>query len=701
MKTSMEGLGYITALLNRLYQQTDCERIVAPRYIFRGITQRHFTSSDSIKEHLKDPDYDCVHEKFDWRKFAFCHNAEADLDGSPIINDELWMKIESEYYNKIKNEFHRDLNRFIKNKHDDKDYPEQVLQFISKDERYKFLEPQYIRSGAAVRLKNMGKRTKHDYIGYIINLISELKTRYPHEYRGYSDLEILADLQHKGGASCLVDFSTNFLISLWFATQNYSSQDEMGYMFCYDVNRDAIEGDSLTILGSHKSSSSIESLINETVKSTRFSGIQFNKFWFWKPDNINNRITRQDSVFVFGIEKFKTSKPSVIVLPIPPSWKYPIQSVLKDFFGLYGETIFADADGLSSTNNKFLPVKPQTQYFYEDRIFSKVSNCGKFDFHLFQKGMSALWKSQYSIALEFFSSFEGTNAKYIKARKFSHEMPITLHQKMLLVELQYSKGICHRHLKHLKAAVNCFEEAFSECIGLKGSLGESDTNTNIISVANNSSTTTSSESNYVFNKLLKILEDYIGVLYDLHYFNDAEIVIDRFREYLENNGEFTDMTNDLLQTAKNEIQTLILLYSLLKPKGYAGCIIDQPKEINEIKNIKYSDWFITVLNKYFWIIQTAILQPKSIEIMSKSGKDVLTDTLDNAITSCVFSQPISSSNPVFTDWDLSDITDALNSIVNHDTIAVEPKILRIISIWTDKVEDCLRRTDGRKRSEIY
>lgn len=642
MKTSMEGLGYITALLNRLYQKTDCERIVAPRYIFRGITQRHFTSSDLIKKHLEDPKYDCVQEDFDWRNLVYYYNPVIDQKGNPIINDEIWMKIESKYYNKIKNAFYSDLDKFIKSldKVANKDVTNEIFDYIAKHPRYKMIEPQYIRSGAAVRLKNMGKRTKHDYISYVINLISELKTRYPHEYRGYSDLEILADLQHKGGASCLVDFSTNFLISLWFATQDYSSQDEMGYVFCYDVNRDAIEEDSLTILGPHKSSSSIENLIKETVKSTRFSGIQFNRFWFWKPDNINNRITRQDSVFIFGIEKFKTSKPSVIVLPIPPSWKYPIQSVLKDFFGLYGETIFADADGLSSTNNKFLPIRPQTQYFYEDRIFSNIPNFNKFDFHLFQKGMSALWKSQYSIALEFFSSFEGTNAKYIKTRQFSNEIPLTFHQTMLLVELQYSKGICHRHLKRLKAAVNCFEAAFSECIGLKDFLEESGTSTNVSSVINNSSTAKSSEGNYVFNKLLKIMEDYMGVLYDLHYFDDAESVLNRFKEHLENKGDFTDMTKDLIQTAKNEIQILKLLYSLIKPKGYDGCIVNKPKSINEIKDVKYSDEFINVLNKYFLIIQTAILHPKSIENKSKSGKDKLTEILDNAITSCVFSHLI-------------------------------------------------------------
>lgn len=53
------------------------------------------------------------------------------------------------------------------------------------------------------------------------------------------------------------------------------------------------------------------------------------KFWLWKPDNINGRIARQDSVFVFGLEKFYIEEHKVTVIPIPPQWKRPILNFLK------------------------------------------------------------------------------------------------------------------------------------------------------------------------------------------------------------------------------------------------------------------------------------------------------------------------------------------------------------------------------------
>lgn len=40
-----------------------------------------------------------------------------------------------------------------------------------------------------------------------------------------SDLEILAEIQHLGGATCLTDFTTNFLIALWFATSPKEDAD--------------------------------------------------------------------------------------------------------------------------------------------------------------------------------------------------------------------------------------------------------------------------------------------------------------------------------------------------------------------------------------------------------------------------------------------------------------------------------------------
>lgn len=88
------------------------------------------------------------------------------------------------------------------------------------DEKY------HVLSSAGRRLKELNKQ--NDFIRYHVNLVSNARKM------GYgkldlqtelSDLEILAEIQHLGGATCLTDFTTNFLIALWFATSPKEDAD--------------------------------------------------------------------------------------------------------------------------------------------------------------------------------------------------------------------------------------------------------------------------------------------------------------------------------------------------------------------------------------------------------------------------------------------------------------------------------------------
>lgn len=171
--------------------------------------------------------------------------------------------------------------------------------------------PEYIRSGASVRLKDMEYRTYNDYINYHQALIIDAKNRFPVKYQDLTDIEILADIQHKGGDTCMVDFSNNFLTSLWFAVQN--DFEDIGYLFCYDIHKDMIEMDYLSCLGPQKEKRKIHELLYDTTKSSNYDGNSIYKFWLWKPSNLNMRIARQDSVFVFfGLEPFNISEHKVL-----------------------------------------------------------------------------------------------------------------------------------------------------------------------------------------------------------------------------------------------------------------------------------------------------------------------------------------------------------------------------------------------------
>ena len=108
-----------------------------------------------------------------------------------------------------------------------------------KEERYSIeeIENGYIRSGHSIRMQMTQKKyklekayTRANYISGLQEMVSNARKHYPDKYtKDFTDLDILADIQHNGGATCLIDFSKNLLTSLWFACSEDISDD--GFIF--------------------------------------------------------------------------------------------------------------------------------------------------------------------------------------------------------------------------------------------------------------------------------------------------------------------------------------------------------------------------------------------------------------------------------------------------------------------------------------
>lgn len=209
---------------------------IAPKYIYRGISKRYFTESILLNEVINSfienkavilngvditdnlcDDYITTNEKFKKYAGSFPYNNSHEIvNGLPIdklkrlkraeilykeiytrlkqkIADRI-LELESENLcmgNIIQNiELLRDVNCWIENR---------------------LTQPEQVRSGASVRLRDVDKKyfSITDYLSYINNLIYDFKKINP-EFKDYNELEILAEIQHRGGASCLVDFSKNF-----------------------------------------------------------------------------------------------------------------------------------------------------------------------------------------------------------------------------------------------------------------------------------------------------------------------------------------------------------------------------------------------------------------------------------------------------------------------------------------------------------
>lgn len=168
-----------------------------------------------------------------------------------------------------------------------------------------------------------------------------------------SDLELLAQLQHNGAATCLIDFTSNPLVALWFACREESAKAGKVAAIATDNSSDFsdVSPDDL----------------QEPIKKFLNQG----KLWKWTPSNLSNRIVAQHSVFVFGegkIEKRQYEK-----IQIDAKNKQKIREDLKEKFGISEESLFSDFTGfaLSNAHDKTYRDYTAEDYFYLGLTFEQ------------------------------------------------------------------------------------------------------------------------------------------------------------------------------------------------------------------------------------------------------------------------------------------------------------------------------------------
>lgn len=150
------------------------------------------------------------------------------------------------------------------------------------------------------------------------------------------DLELLAELQHFGAATCLMDFTTNFLAALWFAcSEGESTEKNDGKVFILNINN---EFRSLK-------HSDLEQEIRPIIETV--NGPSGPSYWYWSPHGMNQRILKQDSMFVFG----KTIIDNDWLKSISVR-KEDKKNLLKELgnLGVSRKSLFKDLPGFASAN---------------------------------------------------------------------------------------------------------------------------------------------------------------------------------------------------------------------------------------------------------------------------------------------------------------------------------------------------------------
>ena len=162
------------------------------------------------------------------------------------------------------------------------------------------------------------------------------------------DLDLLAELQHCGAATCLIDFTRSALVALWFACQQSTDGETNGKVF-------AVRIDELGLF-----EKVTPELVTEKDIGHFFSPdeSQVYQLYQWQPKLQNNRIIAQQSIFLFGGLPIVPVAECVIL----KDCKQNILTSLSQSSGITEASMFPDFDGFARlhTHNK-LDIEPDAQ----------------------------------------------------------------------------------------------------------------------------------------------------------------------------------------------------------------------------------------------------------------------------------------------------------------------------------------------------
>lgn len=148
-----------------------------------------------------------------------------------------------------------------------------------------------------------------------------------------SDLELLAQLQHYGAATCLIDFTRNALVALWMACQQSTKRNwTNGKVF-------VVRSDSLAKITTITSQSQAEKNINFFFEERDRGYFLYQ----WQPKYQNNRIIAQQSVFIFGGAEVELEAECVIL----KTGKEDLLKSLSKVMGITEASIYPDFDGFA------------------------------------------------------------------------------------------------------------------------------------------------------------------------------------------------------------------------------------------------------------------------------------------------------------------------------------------------------------------
>ena len=252
-------------------------------------------------------------------------------------------------------------------------WPNSVLVFRGQEDAEWHLE-----SSAQRRLKKLNS----SFIEYHRDLLEKCKLKKYDKREGkkLSDLELLADLQHYGAATCLTDFTRNALVALWFACEGEDAKGENAHGKVFVVNtadektfgkitssdiddkpiKDVLEFNTRNPSKTHEVNTKTVASPDKKLKPEPIR--EKIKFWSWIPAHLNERIAVQHSLFIFGLHPLDKSISGEIL--IKSEDKKNIRKELKEIHNICAESLFPDFVGFAYNQRPSIP-DPDHEFDYE------------------------------------------------------------------------------------------------------------------------------------------------------------------------------------------------------------------------------------------------------------------------------------------------------------------------------------------------
>ena len=177
--------------------------------------------------------------------------------------------------------------------------------------------------------------------------------------RKLRDLEILAELQHFRAATCLIDFTYNALIALWFA--------------CYQESENATRCGKVVAVRVDKEHQFREVTLELLKKDIDYFFLgnenrMHQQLYKWQPPHQNSRIIAQQSIFLFGTVEINPDKECIIL----GSKKQEILESLEQVHGISEAMLFPDFEGFARQHRQSVPYTQLAASQYRKRGVQKA-----------------------------------------------------------------------------------------------------------------------------------------------------------------------------------------------------------------------------------------------------------------------------------------------------------------------------------------